>query len=186
MRAVALDLPLPRRLVLIVRGPLAVGKTTTSERLRELLAPCAVVSVDKLRRMTSDADLSQAQLELAKGNAAALAKRFLAAGYRVVIESVFERESHLRLVQDSLRRDATIRTVLLSAALETLSDRDSRKTSPNEARVEEVYGRVRSFGEDVVIATDGLDADAVADAVVSRLTALQSEEARSRPREGPR
>ncbi len=177
MTAPAVPLGFPQRLVVIVRGPLAVGKTTASERLRDLLAPCAVVSVDKLRRMTSDSDLSVAQLGLAKRNAAALAAQFLDAGYRVVIESVFEREQHLRLVEELLRDAATVRVVLLTASLDTLTARDATKSLPNEERVVELHDRVRSFGEDLVVPTDALDADAVAVAVLDGLVKLESEAA---------
>jgi predicted kinase len=163
---------LPQRLVVLLRGPLAVGKTTASEKLRDLLAPCAVIGVDKLRRMTSDADLSPRRLELAKRNAALLAQEFLDAGYRVVVESVFEREEHLRLVRDALDEVADVRTVLLTASLETLERRDATKSSPNFERVEEMHDRVRSFGEDLVVATDGKSPDAVAAAVVSGLAAV--------------
>lgn len=157
---------------ILVRGPLAVGKTTVSKALAQRLHPCAAISVDKLRKMPSDGDLSPRHLKLAKSNAALLAGRFLAEGYTVVIESVFEKGESIEMVQEVLGRAGVdaFHVVTLTADLDVLESRDAQKRVPNAERVAELHDRFRrtSAPPGIVVDTSALDIEEVVAAICDR------------------
>ena len=132
-------------IIILVRGPLAVGKSTIATLLTGFLHPCAHIEVDTLRKMPSDGDLSERHLRLAKTNAALLARRFVAEGYSVVIDSAFVERRWLDLVESELAGvGAPVRTVTLGAKLDELERRDAGKASPNFERVAEVFRNFRA------------------------------------------
>ncbi len=79
--------------IIVIRGPIAVGKTAVSEELAKLFERVAVIPVDWLRHMVGSWNPdNKAEAVLAGRNAAALAQNFCEEGYQVIIDGPFDNE----------------------------------------------------------------------------------------------
>lgn len=77
--------------VIVLRGPIAIGKTSVAQELAGILGNVAVVPVDWLRHMVRGwRPESKSEARLAAINAAALARKFTTKGYDVIIEGPFD------------------------------------------------------------------------------------------------
>lgn len=151
---------LERGTVLIVTGPAGAGKSTVARAWCERFPRAAHIDVDLLRwRMVasgyvppeaSGADAAEArrQLALAVRNAAALARNFLGAGFRVVIDDVLERAEDLDVYLDALAgMNVALVTLLPDAA--TLRARDQGRAPEDRMgqRSEELWRIIAANGE---------------------------------------
>lgn len=159
--------------VILISGPLAVGKSTLAEKLRDALAPCAYVPVDAIRYMVSNPGLTDRHLRQAKLIACRVAECFLADGYSVVIDSLFAELKYIGLMAREIRPAGILmHLVSLEADLQTLKSRDSLKSSPNFGRVEEVFavwGGKRSR-PGAVVETDGKSPEQVCRTVLELIS----------------
>lgn len=151
-------------LVLVLTGPVGVGKSTVgralSEELEQLRIAHALIDMDWLRWLYPSHQEDPFRVQLGYQNLAEVAKNYLAAGARVVIlldvvETKQQRATYLDMIPGT-----ELKIVRLSAQLNQLylrlRDRESASTySWYEARAKELTEimEARNIGE-LVISTD--------------------------------
>jgi ADP-ribose pyrophosphatase YjhB (NUDIX family)/chloramphenicol 3-O-phosphotransferase len=129
--------------VMIVTGPAGAGKTTVARELCRRFERAAHIAVDKLRHMVvsgyasplpgqADAEEARRQGQLARRNAAALARNFAGAGFHAVIDDVLERREELDEYLAALA-GCTVACVTLLPTVEALHARDAGR--PPEQRM---------------------------------------------------
>ncbi len=130
-------------MVMIVTGPAGAGKTTVARELCRRFERAAHIAVDALRHMVvsgyasplpdrADAEEARRQGELARRNAAALARNFACAGFHAVIDDVLERREELDEYLAALA-GCTVAFVTLLPTVEALCARDAGR--PPERRM---------------------------------------------------
>ena len=117
--------------VVLIRGCSGVGKTTICKLLSSKMPKVAFINVDKLRNMVSDREITPEQMTLGVQNAAILAKNFIAHGYDVLIEHMFEESSDIDLVCDTLKSEIPVILITLKAPLHVLIQRDKSRDEYN-------------------------------------------------------
>ena len=124
--------------ILLIRGPIAVGKTTTVEQVANRMQRVAVVPVDWLRHMVGRWDPSDAaEAILASRNAGALARNFRDHGLSVLIDGPFAEQQTV----DALKAEVSscgLAIVTLWATWETVLARHQTRPPNNRADVERV------------------------------------------------
>ena len=165
------DFAVRRPQVIVVRGPIAAGKTSAVEALARLLleqGPLAVVPTDWLRHMVSDwlPEDSSAH-SLAVRQAALLAQSFVDAGHQVIIDGPFDDPEILDLLQSKLG-DLTWRLFTICPSWQEVCRRHQSRPERQRAtsdRLRAVYGRVveaRARTEGVWIESDDMTPDQIA------------------------
>ena len=138
--------------IVVIRGPIAVGKTTVSQELAKLFTRVAVVPVDWLRHMVGSWDPEdRMEAVLAGRNAAALARRFCDEGYQVIVDGSFDDLDALSALLHGLQ-DRQVQVVTLTACWGEILRR--QKTRPENQRAEPdrvraVYDRVNADNDRV-------------------------------------
>lgn len=167
--------------VLIINGPVGVGKSTTANTLSELLeaqgVPHAVIDMDYLRSVYPRPEDDPFHEALGYRNLAAVWQNFREAGARVaLIPSVVETAENIAAYKLAIP-GAEITVVRLSASLETLRSRLAQRElgsglAWHTARTEELQRLLDERQlDDAIIDTDGKTSLEVAREVlaVSRL-----------------
>ena len=131
--------------IIVVRGPIAIGKTSVVQELAKSLDEVAVIPVDWLRHMVvgwSPDDSAQALL--AARNAAVLALNFCEQGFRVLIDGLFDDPGALAALHKDLQ-PRPVRIVTLIAPWDTVAERHAGRPENERAdleRVRAVYDRI--------------------------------------------
>ena len=134
--------------VVVIRGPLGIGKTTVATRLAEALG-ATVVSID---RILEEHDLEEwvdgyiSVESFVRANAWALraAEEPLGRGAPVVVDGNFYWETQLRDLVDRLAHGSYVFTLV--APVEVCIERDRRRVHPlGEEAVHEVYAKATTF-----------------------------------------
>jgi hypothetical protein len=120
------------KMILILTGPPAAGKTTIGPLIAQQLERCAVVDVDLLRAMVVQPHIApwrgadgQAQLQLGAHNACTLARNFVQAGFAVVILDVLTNTT--AQIYRTLLHDLAPTIVLLLPTLATALQRNQTR-----------------------------------------------------------
>ena len=133
--------------VIVIRGPIVVGKTAVSQELAKLLTRVAVIPVDWLRHMVGSWDPeNRIEARLAARNAAALARNFCDEGYQVIIDGPFDDLDALSALLHGLR-DRQVQVVTLTASWDEILRRQDTRPENQRAdldRVRAVYGRINT------------------------------------------
>lgn len=167
---------MPNQLV-ILAGPPNAGKSSAAEALCQRYDRMLHIDVSVLRdflrmgrlRPWDESPAGQRQRELLVASACDMARRFLDAGYGVVIDDIVTPDS-LPAYRDGLAGCAhAVHLVVLLPALRVLLDRErARPTEWHRAgRPEAVYQRYQSWDGVARFDPDGLAADLVADRVMA-------------------
>ncbi len=131
--------------IIIVRGPIAVGKTAVSQELAKLFRKVAVIPVDWLRHMVGSWNPeNKMEAVLAGRNAAALAQNFCGEGYQVIIDSPFDDLEALSALLLGLQ-NRQVQVVTLAASWNEILRRHETRPENQRAdldRVSAVYHRV--------------------------------------------
>lgn len=164
--------------VLLITGPVGVGKTSVAGAVSELLSesevPHALVDIDRLSECYPAPSNDRYNSRLALRNLASIWPNFLEAGARclilaIVIESRDDLDGYREAVPG-----ATIVVVRLQASSEALSKRirlrdSGRWVEWDLARASELAEQMdRDRVEDLLIETDGKDLAAVAGEILER------------------
>jgi chloramphenicol 3-O-phosphotransferase len=163
--------------LVILSGPPNAGKSSTAEALCQRYDRMLHIDVSVLRdflrmgrlRPWDESPEGRRQRELLIRSACDMARRFLDAGYGVVIDDIVLAED-LPLYRDALSGvSATIHFAVLLPALEVLLERErERPTEWHRAgRLEAVYRRFAAWRDVATIDPDALAADLVADRVMA-------------------
>jgi broad-specificity NMP kinase len=154
-------------MLLILRGPSGVGKTTVAKILgRRLAVP--VVHIDEILDM-HDLGYILGQPHIPEDNFFKVnriigddVKRMAEEGH-VVMEGNFYHESHI----DDTERLAPTMWFTLKAPLQTCVERDSMREGIGETRVGNVYRNTMKVSRGHEIDTEGKTAEEVADEIIS-------------------
>lgn len=157
--------------VIVIRGPIAVGKTTVCQELSKLYDRVAVIPVDWLRHMIGRwSPESKSEAILAGRNAASLARNFCDAGYQVIVDGPFDNIEALSEFMENLA-DLQVFIVTLTASWDEVFRRHTQRPINQQAdlkRVLEVHKRIlctQAHVQGVCIQTDGKSTDEVVSAV---------------------
>ncbi|HEX6799640.1 MAG TPA: hypothetical protein VF116_18170 [Ktedonobacterales bacterium] len=164
--------------VMLVTGPVGVGKTTVAGEVSALLervgVPHAFVDVDSLRWFYPSPPGDRFRTALAMRNLAAVWANFQAAGAeRLVLADVVESRDELDRYRATVPA-AQITVVRLRAAVETLAARVGEREQGSGrdwhlARAAELAAQMdRDAVEDVLIETDGRPVTAIAREALAR------------------
>ncbi|HEY3285169.1 MAG TPA: hypothetical protein VGN26_23095 [Armatimonadota bacterium] len=182
-------------LVLIVTGPVGVGKTTIAEevsrQLSEASVPNAWVDVDLLRTCYPSPPDDPFHMALGLANLAAVCANYRAAGAeRLVLADVVEAPEAVPCYEEAIP-GARITVVRLSACIETLHGRlDGREEGEDlrwhRNRAVELTGIMESTGVgDLIIRTDGRRPAAIASEALQRARWWPSDQATDRSKHRP-
>jgi adenylylsulfate kinase-like enzyme len=163
--------------VLIINGPVGVGKSTTANTVSELLeargVPHAVIDMDYLRSVYPRPEDDPFHVALGYRNLAAVWQNFFAAGARIaIIPSVVESSENIEAYRQAIP-GAEITVVRLSASVETRHARLARRElgtglAWHTARTEELQRLLEERQlDDAVIDTEGKTALEVAGEVLA-------------------
>jgi hypothetical protein len=164
--------------VLLITGPVGVGKTSVGAEVSALLeqaaVPHAFVDMDHLRWCPPAPPGDRFNVALGLRNLAAVAANYRAAGAeRLVLADVLEARADLARYEAAIP-GAALQVVRLRASVETLTGRvRQRETGDGLAwhlhRTAELAAQMeRGKVEDVVVETDGRSVAEVAQAVLAR------------------
>ena len=164
--------------VLVVTGPVGVGKTTIAGDVSALLAdagiPHACVDMDALRDAWPAPPGDRFNVELGLKNLAAIWRNFQTAGAeRVVLADMVERRSDLEGYRRAIP-DAEMTLVRLRAAVTTLQSRVAQREAGSGRewhllRARELAEQMdRDALEDILIETDGRAPEEIAREVLAR------------------
>ena len=122
------------RLVVLLNGPAAVGRTTVGRRLAATADNGVCIHGDDLRRMIVTHRPGTVARGLSYVAGAALADVFLEAGYELVVfEFAFPAPRHVERFRRALRSPAAVQTVTLWAPLGVTLARD--RSRPHQGRL---------------------------------------------------
>jgi chloramphenicol 3-O-phosphotransferase len=162
--------------VLVVRGPIAVGKTSVVQELASIVEKAAIVPVDWLRHMVVGwSPDDQPEAVMAGHNAALLAESFCQAGLCVLIDGPFDDPEAITALQEGLQ-DRRVLVVTLMVSWEELLRRHSARPVNLRAgteRVRAVYERIaagRSTTGGIWVDTEGMTATEVARTIASHIS----------------
>ena len=164
--------------VLILTGPVGVGKTIVAEELskllREMRVAHAVVDMDWLRSCYPSPEHDPFHTDLGLQNLATVWTNYRAAGARrLVLVDIVETRSALTTYQAAIP-DADILVVRLNATLPTILRRLERRETGasltwHRRRAAELVGQMEEKAvEDLLIQTEGKTVVAIAREVLSR------------------
>jgi HSP20 family molecular chaperone IbpA len=165
--------------VLVVTGPVGVGKTSVASELSELLDQAgvahALVDVDSLRWCYPRRPDDPFRVKLAMKNLAAIWLNFQAAGAdRLVLVDVIESRAELSRIAAAVP-GADVRVVRLRATAETLTARVRQRElglgrDRHLRRMAELARRMDSGAvEEILVETDGRSVSAIANEIVNRI-----------------
>ena len=133
--------------IVVVRGPIAVGKTAVSQELAKLFGKVAVIPVDWLRHMIGRWNPeNNMEAVLASRNAAALAQNFCDEGYQVIIDGLFDDFETLSALLLGLQ-NRQVQVVTLAASWNEILRRHKTRPENQRAdldRVSAVYHRINT------------------------------------------
>lgn len=163
LRGNLVDALLTSSAVILLNGPVGVGKTTVGRLLAARARNGACVRGDELRDFVVTRVEDEAQVALGYVNAAGVAANFVRAGYeRVVVDLVFEGPRHVARFVDNFEVDADLHVVTLWASRDALVERGG-----SAASWDAMGASLPELGE--VVDTSSLAPEQVADAVEALL-----------------
>jgi len=179
------EFPLSERVpVLIITGPVGVGKTTVAGEVSEQLAAVgvahALVDIDSLRYCYPRPADDRFQIQLAMRNLASLWPNFRAAGAtHLVAADVIESRAQLRRFETAIP-GARITVVRLRASVEVLAQRVAQRELGSGRdwhlrRAAELAAQMeRDAVEDLLVETDGRVIAEIARDIVLRISWISS------------
>lgn len=122
-------------MVIVLNGPLGVGKTETAWRLIQLLSHAAMVDIDYVAALHPFDYRLARDLNYAYESAAVLADHHVRNGYEdVVVNWVFETQAQLDALRRLFSRFGTVRAYVLTCSIEELERRIHRRGGANIER----------------------------------------------------
>jgi predicted kinase len=163
--------------LIVVRGPIGVGKSSASLSLRNLM-PChsSIVETDAIKRMVDPSGSSEWRRDLAHNSAAYIIEQLLQVPRTGIIEAHTKYPEELeRFAAIADRNGAHLVNVLLTAPLEVCQRRASGRTVPgityaiDSQIVSDYYCNMDPRPDDLVFDTVEMGADEIAQGVVSSI-----------------
>lgn len=141
------------KVAVIIRGPVAVGKTTTSQALKQRLPSFVLLSIDVFRHMIAS-DSSESRTRIARNVGAYFLEQVIADGYNIILEEVFHDEYYDRLKAKLLENDYNILTIFLTASKDEVINRNMNREKVKSDEIVNTYHDITQPGEgDVIIST---------------------------------
>jgi tRNA uridine 5-carbamoylmethylation protein Kti12 len=153
-----------RPLILLLCGPVAVGKSSIARRLGELLPDSRVISTDAYKRKVY-LRLIEEMLQSQKG-------------YRyVILDGTFYRKEWRECVREVIGDEERVLTILLRAPLKLCLERNSRRPRPIPERAVYIIYREFEWPEraDLEIEMDKIDVEGAVKLILERVRELEDE-----------
>ncbi|NTU47010.1 hypothetical protein HGA88_05275 [Candidatus Roizmanbacteria bacterium] len=172
--------------VLLIIGPVGVGKSTVADAICEILTERnihhAVIDLDQLRYAYPRPSTDRFHVALGYNNLAVIWKNYEAVGAtRIVIPNVLEKKSNIKHIEEAVP-GAKVIVVRLGASLETIHDRlrgrpQSQKFLEwNLKRADELNATLeREQLEDYIVDTENKSIGEIAEEIVKKIGWLKEE-----------
>jgi len=156
--------------VVVLRGPAGVGKSTISRIIQDKLGKSwAIIDVDKLKILPLKDDHSNRpeRSEIAHETSHYLAKLIYDRGYDIIIEEMYKQRFNDSLVEFLHDNHMRYLKVFLAAPVDMVIDRSNRREKDvPEAEIRRHYSEIVPYPDDLVIDTDKHSSEEAADIII--------------------
>lgn len=145
--------------VIVIRGPIGAGKTTTMNEAAKSLPDFSAIEVDALKRMIDQSEPSEWRRHVALNSALYMGRALLARGRSIITEvhSRWEEQSYEFLKLADSFQDTHLHRILVTAPYEVCLERARQRTVPDiryavdDRMVTDYYVNLQpTFGETVI------------------------------------
>lgn len=170
-----------KNIVLILRGPSGVGKSTISRLIKEALGVnWVVIDVDALKHYVplKEGNTNRAErTTIAHDVSKFFTKELYTKGYNVVLEEMYRQKHNDELIEYLEKNHMRYLKVFLAASLGTLLRRskDREKNVPEEETIR-LYKETQPLDGDFIIDTDKFNSESAAQQIVSKINEINKYE----------
>lgn len=163
--------------LILIRGPIGVGKSTTVELLRERTQPASIVDFDAFKRQIDTVESSTWRRQTALKTAAFMTGQLMQAGRRIIVD--IHSSSHEQYDQYkglAQRYEYPMMSCLLFAPFETCLQRARDRFVPglhypiDETMVRQYHDETFRIPGETVYDTSVLRAEAIVESIYSEIT----------------
>ncbi len=159
-----------KQVLILIRGPAGVGKSTISKALKRKKEGLVHLDVDSFKHLISK-ESSKTRTEIAHEVGSLFLQKLLEKGYSVVIEELFREKEYKEILKKVKKFKILVLKVFLKAPKKVLYLRDAnRGKNKGKAVISKLHGIVKESGEDIVIDTSKVS---VAEAVKKILLEIE-------------
>lgn len=160
--------------VIILRGPVGVGKSTISRIIQQKLgSKWCVINVDELKYpipLLPDKSNRPERSQIAHEVSNFYAREMHRYGYHVVLEEMYKKPKNDSVVNYMKENSISYLKVFLSAPVEATIERNNNRSKViNEAEVRRHYTEIEAYTDDFVIDTTKYSAEEVAEQIIAQL-----------------
>lgn len=160
--------------VIILRGPVGVGKSTISRIIQQKLGPkWCVINVDELKypiQLLPDESNRPERAQIAHDVSNFYAREMHQYGYHVILEEMYKKPKNDSVVSYMKENGLSCLKVFLSAPVEATIERNNNRSKViNEAEVRRHYAEIEAYDDDFVIDTTKYSAEEIADLIIAQL-----------------
>jgi adenylylsulfate kinase-like enzyme len=162
-----------KKFAIIIRGPTAAGKSTTSQLLKEQLQKTVHLEVDVLRRIISHKPCAKRR-KIAHKAVDVYLNELTKYKDNIIIEEVFRKPYYLKVCNFFKKKKYVLLRVFLSAPLKVLVHRDkTRKTKTlGKKSVSKMSKVIKPFDEDLYLDTSKTTPKECAKLIMKKLKPL--------------
>lgn len=141
------------KIAVIIRGPVAVGKTTVAQLLKQRLPSFVLLSIDVFRHMIASGS-SESRTRIARNVGAYFLEQVISDRYNIILEEVFHDQYYDLLKAKLQENDYRVLTVFLTAPKDEVINRNmNREKVKSDEIVCKYHDLAQSGKEDVVMNT---------------------------------
>lgn len=166
--------------LIIISGPMGVGKTTVARLLHEKLERTALLSYDQIKWFVSDFNSDNADFQLTFRIEKVMIREYLTSGVSVILEKAFSEKElidDLKFLAEEL--SASVFIYQLEAPLEVVKERinqrppsSKRKIPPTADKIERSHARYLASKHDQakIIKTEKMSSEEIVEEIIKDIS----------------